>query len=154
MNRNRPLKITQENGVGLTRLLRSIPQSNSSLQTIAKLSTSSSNGISTLMLIALRSSLLMELGTYYQLQRRQQPTMLQCSRFRRCRLCSTRHLSFNRPLPTTIHTCMDKIWALLTVLMEMPLAMSCRHNLGLPATRALPSSYRLTRGALAMKECK
>ena len=154
MNRNRPLKITQENGVGLTRLLRSIPQSNSSLQTIAKLSTNSSNGISTLMLIALRSSLLMELGTYYQLQRRQQPTMLQCSRFRRCRLCSTRHLSFNRPLPTTIHTCMDKIWALLTVLMEMPLAMSCRHNLGLPATRALPSSYRLTRGALAMKECK
>ena len=154
MNRNRPLKITQENGVGLTRLLRSIPQSNSSLQTIAKLSTSSSNGISTLMLIALRSSLLMELGTYYLLQRRQQPTMLQCSRFRRCRLCSTRHPSFNRPLPTTIHTCMDKIWALLTVLMEMPLAMSCRHNLGLPATRALPSSYRLTRGALAMKECK
>ena len=154
MNPDRHPRITQENGVGQTRLPRSIPRNSSSSQTTAKLSISSNSGISTLMLIAPQSSLSMELGTYYQLQRRQQPTMLQCSRFRRCRLCSTRHLSFNRPLPTTIHTCMDKIWALLTVLMEMPLAMSCRHNLGLPATRALPSSYRLTRAALATKECK
>ena len=157
MNPNRRLKIIKANGAGLTRLLRSNPRSNSSLQTIVKPSSSSSNGILTLMLIAPRLSLLMELGTYYQLRRKLWPTMQQCSRFRLCRLCSTRRLSFSRHLLTTIHICTHKTWALLIVLMGTQLsavAMNCRHNLVLLATRALPNSYRLTRVPLETKECK